>query len=576
MRVDGAAPPAFYRALSEFNAALERQGARPLLLLQGLPVAPEEYTSAAGLNLTEWVPDGGEPPAGWCTVTGTITPFSQRVCARGTEVFSPQYWQASLDRATAAVRAVHGAGGAPSVAKYVLGFVLGPGWLDRTVNATNVAYAGLAPYKGTYVQSADDAAPFETWLAMVLDAVAAADVRAGWQHPLAVASSAALDPLTHPLDAGAPTSYDDWVSVDARRVTVTAAWTAGAFVALAAPPPGPPRFLTLSPAQYAALLVPPLPDAVRTTDDPYAAYLELARAAYPGALPILVTDLGVPATWGGSTAGDPVRGRMGGLTTEARAGEVLAGVIDLIANRSYAGVVLAALTDSWHGVSANTDPLHRRPNAWADVLTAGTGLGVIAVEPPPPVYVDGFVDDWDLGATTARRLLTFPPGEAGGSANAPVSRIGVGHDAAFVYLFLERAAGVWSTADEALVSLDSVPGQGSSTWLDRPNVDFGHPADLLVHFVNGTVTAKVGDPREDALGHRRPADARAAASLGSRGAHRSISRSTTLCSGSRPCTTRSATRRTTRRTARGSSRTASFWTRPPTSARALTASRWTA
>lgn len=81
-----------------------------------------------------------------------------------------------------AVRAIHGAGTAPfrdhdeavynvSVARYVLGFVFGTEWDETAVNMTNVAYAGMPSYVGTFVEALSMATPFENWLASMLDKV---------------------------------------------------------------------------------------------------------------------------------------------------------------------------------------------------------------------------------------------------------------------------------------------------------------------------------------------------------------------------------------------------------------------
>jgi hypothetical protein len=229
---------------------------------------------------------------------------------------------------------------------------------------------------------------------------------------------------------------------------------------------------------------------VVTRDDAYAAYVEEAVGYYRAraGLPVILTGMGLSTAWGAASIGDAARGRLGGRLAEPAAAAALAALIGVVANRTAAGVILTPLLDAWDGVAWNTAPLHRRGGAWCNVLTASSGLGLVAVEPQTPVYVDGYTDDWHALSAAAATTTTT-------TTTAGLARVGVAYDAGYVYLLLERADGPWTGDHEAVVSLDSVPGQGAATWRDRPGLALGHPADTLVHVVNLTVTIKVRRPR---------------------------------------------------------------------------------
>ena len=173
LRVYTILPPHFYEALDEFNAGRDD----PLWLTQGI-----------------WTPE-----------EALIGPD-----ATGRDAYTPEISTAFDDEIRDAVSAVHGDGtidpefGRASgeyttdVSPYLLGWILGTEWYPYSVQKTDKAHAGEAPYTGEYFSANEDASPFESWISSKLDLLAKEEMKRGWQHPVAFTNWLTTDPLKHP------------------------------------------------------------------------------------------------------------------------------------------------------------------------------------------------------------------------------------------------------------------------------------------------------------------------------------------------------------------------------------------
>src|ERR1019366_2318587 len=102
-----------------------------------------------------------------------------------------------------------------------------------TVKVTNDSHPRATPFSGSYFRASASASAFESWLAMMLEQVAAGEMQFHWQHPVAFVNWVTTDPLAHPSE-GNP--LEDLVSVDPTHVSPTASWRAGYFAAYHAYP----------------------------------------------------------------------------------------------------------------------------------------------------------------------------------------------------------------------------------------------------------------------------------------------------------------------------------------------------
>ena len=84
------------------------------------------------------------------------------------------------------------------ISKWVIGYILGVEWEDVTVEFTNKSHKDLNSYQGKYIQTTDEASPFETMLALVGDRIIEYETKK-YNHQTLVAFSnwATTDPFDY-------------------------------------------------------------------------------------------------------------------------------------------------------------------------------------------------------------------------------------------------------------------------------------------------------------------------------------------------------------------------------------------
>lgn len=449
LRVYTILEPEFYEALADYNADRED----PLLLMQGIWSPEEELI--------------GEDEA-------------------GRDAYTPEISQEFRHEIRDAVHVVHGDADLPErrghasghyrtdVSEYLLGWMVGTEWYPYAVEATNQANGEMAPYSGEYFRATEDARPFESWLAWMLDTLAEEEMEYGWQHPASFTNWPTTDPLTHPNEAN---PKEDLVPVDPMNVTPTPAWEAGYF------------------SQYH--VYPYYPDFMRFEQDyltyrdaegevdPYAGYLDELRAHHEG-IPLIIGEFGLPTSRGMAHRG-PL-GRDQGYHTEEEQGRMLVGMLDAIREEGFDGGIVFAWHDEWFKFTWNTIELELpgdRRDRWRNRLTNEENFGVLAMEagesPEETVFVDGETDDWDRRTGAPRGLggaIEWISDRATGQALRAESRrygdfdLTVSHDEAYLYLLLEKHEGGWNLEEEELDVGFGTLGGGSPTADPAPGLTF--------------------------------------------------------------------------------------------------------
>ena len=370
-------PPAFYRALSAYNAAADD----PLLLLQGT-----------------WVPTADLLSAGDATViSGAVDSALDRtvdvVHGNATLPNRPGYAAGTYDA---------------DVSDTTLGYLFGIEWPPEVVAETNDA-ADDEEYSGTYV-STREGSGFERWLAGRMDRIAARETDAyDTQRPVAFVNWVTTDPLSHPYE---PFEYEDSVSLDPDAITPTDAFAAGTLASYHVYPYYP-DFLNETPTY------------VEYTDhrgDPnnFAGYLtDLVDATTH---PVLISEFGVPTSRG--LAHRNVHGRHQGGHTEQAQGEIVAAMFEDIAHADTAGGIAFAWQNEWFkrtwNLAARSVP-GRRP-FWSNVETPEQRFGLLAFDPIDGVMLDGSDDGW----TDADRIT--PDGPTDAAPHRTLTELRVTHD----------------------------------------------------------------------------------------------------------------------------------------------------
>nr|WP_236044419.1 hypothetical protein [Halomicroarcula salinisoli] len=341
-------PPAFYRALSAYNAAADS----PLYLLQ-----------------CTWVPH--DPLVRAADATG-VSDAVDRELRRTVDVV---HGSTTLPERAGHADGVYDA----DVHDALLGYLFGIEWPPSVVAQTN-RRLGEGSYAGSYVES--DGTAFERWLAARLETVAAhGSTTYGTQAPVGFVNWVTTDPLEHPYE---PFAGEDAVAVDPDEVATTDAFAPGAFAAYHVYPYYP-DLLNETPAYVNYV-------DHRGEHNSYAGYLD--DLADETDLPLLVAEFGVPSSRG--IAHRDVDGRDQGRHSERAQGEMVAAMYEDIVEAETAGGIAFTWQDEWFKRTWNLDARsvpHRRPY-WSNIETPEQQFGLLAFDPDGSVSLSGRASEW--------------------------------------------------------------------------------------------------------------------------------------------------------------------------------------
>ena len=457
LRVYTILDPEFYEALSDFNATRED----PLWLIQGV-WSPEEELTGDDLE--------------------------------GRDAYTPHITETFRNEISDAVGVVHGDADLPErrghasgryrsdVSEYMLGWIVGTEWFPPAVKKTDDANEGMQPFSGEYFTATQDATPFESWSASMLDKLAEEEMEYGWQHPVALSNWPTTDPLDHPDEAN---EQEDLVPVDPMNIEPTGRWKAGYFASYHIYPAFP-DFMRYE-RKYREYRT---PEGVK---DPYAGYLHELRAHHEG-IPLVVAEYGTSSARGMAHRG--ALGRDQGMHTEQEQGEVNTDLLKNIRREGYDGGILFSWQDEWFKFAWNTGGLEipeRRP-MWLNRLTNEQNYGVIATEPGESVedtiHLDGKADDWERrtgGPEGPMDIVNWASDRIMGKGVGVEERryedfdLSVSHDEAYLYLLLKKREGEWTfPRDEVNVGFGTLPG-GSEKAKLAPGLSFpGNGAQFLL------------------------------------------------------------------------------------------------
>lgn len=405
-------PPAFYEALVEYN---RKNAGSPLYLLQGI-WSPEEQLIE---KKDAYLPEIREE-------------FRQEI----RDAVGAVYGDITLPEKSGKASGTYRANAGP----YLLGWHTGTEWDPVMVENTNKRHAKAASYLGTHFQTTAKATAFEAWLAEMVDTVAQEEGKHGWQHPMTFTNWVTTDPLSHP---GEPIYQEDMVSVDPTHIRA-ASWDAGYFASYHVYPYYP-DFFRFDPALQ----------QVKNDEgeiDTYKSYLRQLKA-YHKDMPIMVTEYGVPASWGMAHLGN--LGRDQGGHTEKEQGEIDAALMREIAEEGYAGGIVFAWQDEWFKKTWNTMrfelPEDRR-SLWINVLTNESLFGLLGMYPNKDgvLNMDGDRSDWDnLPAEEKKRLDLGVPG---------FQEVWMAHDEGYVYIMAQLDHAFDPQKEKLNFGVDTTPG----------------------------------------------------------------------------------------------------------------------
>ena len=269
------------------------------------------------------------------------------------------------------------------VSPWLLGWAIGIEWDAVAVFASDELNAGLAPFEGTYFTATEEASPTESWMAMMLDHLAAAEAAHGVTMPLSFVNWVTTDPLDHPEE---PLAREDMVGVDPMNLGPTDAWPGGYFAGYHVYPYYP-DFQRYEPG---------VADFVHDGEiDPYAGLLSKYADHHEG-VPLVILEFGVPT--GMAKAHEEPLGRNQGDHSEQEQAKINAELLDTISSVGLAGGYVFAWADEWFKLTWNTkdfEPADRRA-LWMNAWTNEAHFGLIASEPglAGSLLLDGDGSEW--------------------------------------------------------------------------------------------------------------------------------------------------------------------------------------
>ena len=406
VRVYTIMPPSFYEELVAYDQA---HADAPLYLIQGVWIPEEAFL--AGHDLFDAEVRGGfrrELDGAVAAVHGDLSRTRRRGSAWGA-------WTADASR-------------------WLLAYSIGVEWDPIATAASDVKNRGRKPYRGRYFVAAGEASPTESWLAEMLDTVAAAAAARGVSLPLTFTNWPTTDPLRH-LDE--PLGQEDLVGIDADHIAATAAWPGGYFASYHAYPYYPDfqrheRALTTA-----------------GDGDPYAGYLAALRKHHAG-MPVMITEFGVPSSIGLAHQG-PL-GRDQGGHSEQEAMRIDADLLRTIHDQGCAGGFVFEWTDEWFKFTWNTIdyelPSDRR-QLWLNPWTNEEHFGLVATDPGKTdvVTVGGDGGEW---LTNGSQVIL--------ESRGPLREVRAVKDEGYLYLHLVlRDPDFWKT-HAVTIGFDVLPG----------------------------------------------------------------------------------------------------------------------
>lgn len=404
--------PVFYEALVEYNKQKEED---PLYLMQGI-WSPEEKLIE---QKDAFLPEIREE-------------FRQEI----KDAVGAVYGSVTIPEKPGKASGTYSA----NAGQYLIGWHIGTEWDPLMVRQTNKLHQQKPDYAGIHFGTTAQATAFEKWLAEMLDCVAEQENRHGWQHPVTFTNWVTTDPLAHP---GEPLLLEDLVSVDPTHIAPIN-WEAGYFAAYHVYPYYPDFFRLDQTLQNVKN------DSGQI--DTYKAYLQQLKAHHPN-MPVMVTEFGVPSSWGTAHLGQ--LGRDQGGHSEREQGEINAALLHEIYSEGYAGAILFAWQDEWFKKTWNTMRFEQpadRSAYWLNVLTNESMFGVLGMQPSKEglLTIDGDAEDWDKLKPEEKQQLDLPsPGW---------KEVWATHDEGYLYVMAKLNKPFNPEQEKLFIGVDTIPG----------------------------------------------------------------------------------------------------------------------
>lgn len=356
------------------------------------------------------------------------------------------------------------------VSDWVIGYIWGVEWEDLTVAYSNHYYLHQPEYnsyKGKYLSSSEDAAPFEVMLAMVGDRTLEYETRRyREQRAFAFSNWVTTDPFDYPEEVSV--YFAKCANVDTENIVSSEKVLSGQFASYHVYPYYPDYLRTFTDEQWEELGIGDR-SLYATSDgstNTYLAYLKRLNDHHE--MPVLISEFGVSAGRGVAQI-DPNTDRNQGHMSEKEQGEALVSCYEDIIKSGSIGGCAFIWQDEWFKRTWNTMysvDLERTPY-WSDYQTNEQYFGLLSFDPGEKqsvCYVDGDISEWNAEDVVAQ--------------NADGSSLSMKYDERFIYMLIQKN-GFSIDTDKLYIPFDTTQKSGSN-YASGENVKFNRAADFLL------------------------------------------------------------------------------------------------
>lgn len=402
------------------------------------------------------------------------------------------------------------------VAPWVIGYILGVDWEPYTVTYTDQKNPDSARYNGKYMSAAEDATPFEAFLAMVGDKVIEYETdRYKQQRLVAFANWASTDPFVYP--PAVVFARQKVASVDVEHIkTNSENFISGMFASYHAYPYSPDYLSVMRETQKyseaemnerlgstrwatvkyrtSKLKGPRIEDYLSDANytdrygryNTYLAYLKALTAYHT--MPVVIAEYGL--TTGRAMSQEDLCGsRSQGNMSEAEQGQGLIDCYMDITDAGCAGSCIFTWQDEWFKRTWNTMhavDLDKTPY-WSDFQTNDQFFGLLTFDPGKKesvCYVDGDLSEW-----TEDDVVMSGKG----------IDLSIKYDEKFIYFMARGEDGGFKPGEDTLyIPIDTTPKSGS-LYCEDYDVSFERPCDFLMVIHGGDDSRVVVNERYEAL-----------------------------------------------------------------------------
>ena len=390
------------------------------------------------------------------------------------------------------------------VSQWVIGYIIGVEWETSIVTYTNQNSYDKTGYKGKYLQTTEDATPFETMLCEAGDKMIEYESkRYKQQRLMSFENGGITDPFIYPITVTTYRNKTDVLNVE--HIKTSDSFISGYFASYHVYPYFPDFLQTmLETKKYkekflikkldisyynnliyrlSLLNAPKIEDYLLNEDyydsqgrrNTYLAYLKVLNRFHN--IPVVISEYGV-TTGRGMAQRDKNTNRNQGNMTEQEQGQALIDCYKDIKDAGCAGSCVFSWQDEWFKRTWNTMYAVDLDNTpyWSDYQTNDQFFGLLSFDPGEEksvCYVDGDISEW----TEKDKVVK--------SGDMDLS---MKYDEKFLY-FLVHKKNFDPENDTLYLPIDTNPKIGS-TYCENYDVSFERASDFLM-VINGRENSRI-------------------------------------------------------------------------------------